>query len=214
MVVAAHGGHDKIDAISSTMVGGMTTIMTPQGNLPIGFSELAQYPYFVSGELNIMGRSITNITGPNGGWITGQDGTLGDKTEEQLADERLDRDRDMVNILRGGESYLYRAVYLGSETVDGHKLEMLALVDGADKPLCHLKVNADNFQIYAETYDGMTLLGEGFIEDIYSDYKDVNGVLMPMKSIKQLNGDQISETNYTTFEINPPVPAGAFDKPI
>lgn len=213
-VVEAHGGRENIDAVTSAKLVGTTTIMTPQGNLPISFVELDQYPYYVAGEMNFMGRVIRNITGPNGGWMTGRDGRLADKVEGQLAEERAERDRDLINILRGGDSYPYRPVYLGTETVEGTKLELLALVDVDENPLCHLKVNADNFQIYGETYDGVTPLGQGFVEDIFSDYQDVNGVLVPQKTAKKLNGEQVSETVLTSFEINPEIPADAFEKPM
>lgn len=214
MVVAAHGGKAAINAVRTVKMSGVITYTIQQRQLEIQFEELSQLPHYVSATMNMMGRTILNITGDNGGWTTGVDGKLMEKTEAELATENQTRDRNFINLLKYGLDGSYRIVYAGTDSVDDKAVENLVFLDENDELFCQLTIDGDNFRLLSRGYDGKTLIGEGAIVDLYLEFTEHDGVLLPTKSERRLNDEMIREMTYDTWEINPDIPAGAFGKPL
>lgn len=214
MVIAAHGGSTPIKAVESVKKSGVISYTLPQGQIEIQFTEFSQLPHYVSTTMNMMGRIILSIIGENGGWTTGVDGNLKEMTEAELATDEETRDRNLLNILKYSLDGNYRIVYAGAELIDSQAVENLVLIDSTDASFCQLVVDGNSFQILSRSYDGNTLVGEGTVIDHYLEFEEFEGVLLPTRGARQLNGEQIREITYDAWEINPEIPAGAFDKPL
>ena len=214
MVVAAHGGSTPIMAVESVRKSGVITYTLPHGQFEIQFEELSQLPYYVSTTMNMQGRTILSVVGENSGWATDVDGSLKEMTKAELATDEQTRDRNLLNLLKYSLGGIYRIVYAGADLIDSQAVENLVLIDSTGESFCQLVIDGNNFRILSRSYDGHSLLGEGKLIDLYLEFEEYGGVLLPTRGERLLNGEKIRDVTYDAWEINPEIPAGAFDKPL
>ncbi len=116
-------------------------------------------------------------------------------------------------ILRETDKPTYQPVYDGSGDFGGAAVDWVAIVGSDGKPVCRLAINSQNGQLVGRTYWGETPMGEASIEEVYSDFKTVSGVLWPMTAVNNVNGKKVATVQYSEYTFNAPVAPDAFDKP-
>jgi hypothetical protein len=210
---AAQGGVANFKKIDAVQTKGTYTLKTPQGSFPISFDELNAFPDKARAVYTMMGRNIYDITNGPSGWKSGPGGDLVAKTEDDLTKEQADRARNTVAIFKQADDPNLRVVFDGSGDVDGQAVDFVVLLDKDDNSICRMGISKANHELISKSYWGETALGEGTVQDIYSDFKEVKGVMLPMASSQLLNGQQIGTIAYSDFQINPEIPANAFEKP-
>ncbi|MEP6950137.1 MAG: energy transducer TonB [Ginsengibacter sp.] len=192
--VQASGGKEKLNAIKSIYLeGGMgngvnyrsITITKVQGKL----SRI---------DLGKDALGFTIIT-PNKGWIRRKGMDI--KTQEIPKDQlkTMQNQLDIVGPLFNYAAKGYHAAFKGKEVSNGKEADKILLTDAAG--------NTTNFYIDSQTHlvtqinrmietDGDTVE----IVTIFSDYKEVNGVMFPQK-IESTVGD----FSFDKIEVNQPV---------
>jgi len=212
--VTAHGGIDKFKAVKSTQVKGTFTISTGQGEIPLGFETLEILPDKSRSVVNMMGQEIIDATNGDSGWKTSpQTGGVEDKTAEELADEKKSMVRNTIIIFQQSDLPSYQAVYDGEGTMGETKVEYVTLVDAAGDQICRLAICSESGKLMAKSYWGKTMMGEGQIEEILSEFTEIDGVLLPLKSVRTLDGQKFAVQVKTEMNLNVEVPPNSFTKP-
>lgn len=213
LMAEAHGGVDNFKKINTLYMKGTFTISTPQGDFPLPFEDYRGIPDRSYSLITFMGRKMYDITNGEKGWRSDQGGGIVEKTAEEIADGKDDDDRNLIMIIRQCDNPAYRAVYDGSENIDGNTIEYVALLRENGDKICRLGINADSHQLYSSSYWGSSPMGEGNILNIFSDFKEISGVVMPMTSTRSLDGQKFGQQSLSEYNVNAEVPAGIFEKP-
>jgi hypothetical protein len=67
---------------------------------------------------------------------------------------------------------------------------------------CHYLIDKKSFQIIGCQYQGMSQSGPAAMEDIYFDFRSVDGILISFKTITKANGRAAAEMNMKEIKLN------------
>jgi hypothetical protein len=107
----------------------------------------------------------------------------------------------------------YKAAYNGTGQVNGTEVDLVVILDKNNEKMCTLGFNKTNNMLVSKSYWGQTPGGEGTIEEIISDFRDVDGVKIPFNTVSSMDGQKVSEEKITEYLINAELPADAFSVP-
>jgi zinc protease len=210
---AAHGGTDNFKNVRTVHTKGKYVLSTPGGEFPLPYESYSILPDRSYSELNAMGRKLVDITNGEKGWKTDQTGALVDKTSEDLAEESEDEARDPIHFFSCCGKPEFRAVYDGAEDVDGQTVNYVVLLKDNDEPLCRVGVKEDDNRLYSSSHWGKAMGGEGNITRVYSEFKDIAGVTLPVGWTVSMDGQQVLKVSLSEYYVNEEIPAATFDKP-
>ena len=210
---AAHGGVDNFKKIESIHSKATVTLMMGGQQLPVQVESIEVPPDKHRVVMSMMGQKMYDIRNGNEGWSTGQTGQLEEASAEALAESDKEMARDLTYIFQHADAPYYRAVFVGSEDVDGVAAEWVALLNEGDEEICRLAVNADTHELLCQKYWGKSFMGEGMLERHYAKFTEVQGVSLPSVVETLMNGEKITTSETTEIAINGEVPADAFAKP-
>ena len=212
--VIAHGGLENFKKVKTLYIKGTFTLSTPQGDFPLPFEDYRGFPDRSYSLVTVMGHKMYDITNGDKGWKSDQTGGIVEKTAEEITEGKEDDDRNVIMIFRQSDNPTYQAVYDGSEDIDGQAIEYVALLRENGDKICRLGINAESHQLYSSSYWGSSPMGEGNILNVFSDFKEVSGIIMSMTSVRNLDGQKIGELSFSEYVVNKEVPAGIFEKPV
>lgn len=212
--VVAMGGVDAYNNIKN--VKKKTTL-----TLSIGGQEMAMqqesyvaFPDKSKSIVNFMGMKMYSIRDSNAGWQTNMaTQQIEAMTEEQLMDNDKEKKRNTLRLLMATDETYYKSVYNGSATVNGTEVELVVILDENNETMCTFGFDKTTDMLHSKSYWGQTPAGEGTIEEIISDYRDVNGVKIPFNTISSMDGQKVSEEKISEYIINVDLPADAFAVP-
>lgn len=201
--LAAKGGVEKIKAIQSIRTTGTMSGMGPQSASLLTISKrpnLSRQEITVNGQAIVMAfdgtaaRMINPMAGP---------GVIDVPAEQvEMIKDQSDMDGPLVDYKAKGSTI----EFIGSELVDG-------------KQVIHLRISRKMLPVQEVLLDAKTFLetkittqvpGSGVFETVLSDYRDVQGLMMPF-SIKTIAaGMTVNEVKLSKIELNPVLDDAAF----
>jgi zinc protease len=204
-VVQAFGGKDKVQAIKSIQQTQAQLIKTPQGDLTIDGTASVAYPDRLHLNLQTpMGEMVRVIT-PTGAFAS-MGGQVQNMPDSMKEDQLRDMRRDPIMVLQHADDPNYR--FVASEKAGG---------------ATPLEVSAEGVAVRWEVDDSGKLLKSSFKttsqagpvqrEIEYSDYRNVEGVMLPFKRVTRDNGEVVAETTVKEIKLNPTIDPKLFQKP-
>ncbi|MFQ5650035.1 MAG: hypothetical protein ACE5IY_08840 [bacterium] len=109
--------------------------------------------------------------------------------------------RDMRNLFKHFESAELKVTYLSQQVVAGKNFHVLQIKDFTGD-FFNLYIDADTFLIHKMTYRGAAEVDLAKMEEIYSDYREVDGIKIPFHIIVKANGRQFIDAVVIEAEIN------------
>ena len=79
--------------------------------------------------------------------------------------------------------------------------------------ICRLGISKANHDVVCRYATQETPVGEGMVQQIFTEYREIDGMRVPTASIRNLNDQKIGEVKFTEFLINAEIPESAFAKP-
>lgn len=211
--VKVHGGLPAFKKVKSMSMVGKNTIVTPQGEFPIGFEMVYAFPDKVRQIASFMGQKMADVRNGKTGWKMAGPGQLAEKTPEDIAKDDQELSRNTVWLFGQSDKADLQVVYDGSGSVNGTAAEYVAVLDQSGKPAVRLALDAANSMLLAKEFWGETFAGEGNVQETYSDFQTVNGLLVPMTAVWTMNGQKVQTISFETLQVNSPVSPDAFEKP-
>ena len=104
-------------------------------------------------------------------------------------------------------------MYDGSGNVQNVDVEFVAIIDGNDELICRFGFSATSGKLNCKYYSGTTPNGEGTIEELFSEFKEIQGVTLPMSIVRNFAGSKFSAINRTIYEINNEIDEVVYQKP-
>ena len=190
--IQAMGGGDKIRAIKSTAFKGD---MVTQG-MTMAAEGIISYPDRIQFIINTPGgRMVMKINGSKGIAQTPQGNfPLPEAQVKPMLENIM---RDQIHVWQNLEKY--QVQYLGDKKfADLDTAELLV----SGPVTCHYFIDKPTFRIVGCRYQGMTQSGPAAMEDTYSDFRVVDGILFSFKTVARADGQVASEMIFREMKVN------------
>ncbi len=202
-------GGDKLASVNSVVSKANFTVTTPQGEMSLKTETTRK-----------AGKSLQKMVTPMGEIIQGFDGekvwmkaggNVQDAPAEGVAAAKDEAFRETIGLLAASANLTVQA--LGESKLGGKTVEGLLISDPAAKRQVKLLIDPATSLVAGRVYNGALFGPPGEVEEIYLDYKDVNGVKFPSHSVLSQNGAKRAELKIEDIVVNASVPDSAFVRP-
>ena len=210
-VIAAMGKEAKFAKIKSVKTEFTNTRKTPQGEMPMQMQVTIVYPDHLHAELQTPQGKLTIVATPDTGFVSmGAMGTQPMPAAQKAETlEQLKRDPIFIAAHWKDPDVFFNAG--GTEKV-GDIESRIVDVNAAGAPIRWF-VNPSDGHILKETYQTLGPSGPAQGETIMDDWKNMNGLTLPLQRRNKQNGEETSVVQYKSIEINPPIDPKLFEKP-
>jgi zinc protease len=191
-VVQAMGGSEKVRAVKTILSKGdlLTQGMTMAVEGLIAYPDRIKFTITTPGGLMVM-----KVNGVKGSAQTPQGSFPLPETQVKPMLENVLR--DPIHVVQNLDKYQVQFVgekkFADLDTID-------LLVSGPVS--CHYFVDKKSLQVVGCQYQGMTPAGPAAMEDVYSDFRTVDGVFFSFKTVGKADGQVASEMNIKEIKVN------------
>ena len=211
-VIAAKGGLDTLRAIRSIKAVTSASMGSPGGPVRAETTTIVEYPNHVRVDTTTPQGAQVQVYDGEHGWVrdeTGlhevsgtairgmRDGLRRDAVAALLAAERGDLHVRLLPDVKDDAGHLHHALEMSSTTFD---------------PLVFY-VDPQSGLIAKQTYLAAGP-GQPLVEEIFSDYRSVNGVQIAFAAELRRNGQSLLQRQVTAFTINPSIDSALFKRPV
>lgn len=214
LAVTALGGAARLDALTSYVESFSRVQTRPQGEATLTTRTIWSLPDRVRQERTValQGKTMTSATvlTPAAMWFLSAQGQAYPMRPASRPSLERDFGRHPVALLRARRSAGFKAVAIGTDVVDGVKLESVRVISGATDVTLALETTG---RIRSATYRDRNAEGEyGTITVLYSDYRAVEGLQLPFTTRATFNGQPDAPQSVTldTISLNAPLDASLF----
>ncbi|PYQ27737.1 MAG: hypothetical protein DMF56_19220 [Acidobacteria bacterium] len=203
------GGKAKVDAVQAVKRSGSMKAVTPQGEMEMEMTTVAQYPNSVKVVMNTPMGSITRVISPQAAFMIGPMGTQ-DIPSSQRDQASSDMKTELLTVIKniGNPKYTFSAGATEKVgTVDARVVEVNA--DGAT--VKWYVDPATGKLLRTVSHAGGPMPGDAVSE--YTEWKTFNGLNLPSATIITRNGEKAGEMHVSNVELNPTIDANEFAKP-
>ena len=208
----ALGGGDKLKAITSVTVNGKAVLMGGQIEAPIVMK--IKRPASMHMEMSVQGKSFIQAFDGTTAWTVNP--FTGSPDPQKSNDEDTQQAKDDSDFIDGS---------LVDYKAKGNTVELMGKEDVEGTAAYKLKVTKKSGSIEYEFLDAQTFLQlrssgkrkqggqEIDYESTPSNYKPVNGVMMPYSLSQKMNGSPMMELTIEKIEVNTPIADTIFQMP-
>ncbi len=197
--------------IKALQIKGNMVISMQGQSMTMGRSALLVFPDKVREVVTSpMGEQVLILTGSDAFGIFG--GKVQPLPPEAVAEQRKEMARDLRFLMRMAGDPKLEAVAAGDEDVGGTKCQIVSVTyDGVTS---RLWVDPTG-RVLKQVYQGENPLTRtpGEVEYVFSDYRDVQGRMMPHKQVMRFDGQDLVTMTIDSITVNPPVDETLFQKP-
>lgn len=202
------GGRAAIDAVKAVRIVASRTMVTAQGEMQAESDTLIQYPNLVRQQMTMPMGTFTSVITPTVAFANTPMGTQ-DVPASQKEAALSDFKSDFFNILKSQANPKYTFTAAGTEKVGDINAAIL-----------DISPDGGNVRWYIDPATGRILrsvrttrsAGGGLSVTEYSDWQKFGGINMATTATITRDGQPSGSLKVSKVEINPAVPADAFEK--
>jgi predicted Zn-dependent peptidase/outer membrane lipoprotein-sorting protein len=200
-MIKASGGESAFKTIDSYQWKGSTSVVTPQGEMVISAEKTVALPDRIRVNMTTPGGEMSQIYNKGNAWMVSPVTTI-------AAPETMRKEiegglwRDFLVLFRHADHPDLRVQHLGKEDVEGQQCDILLI---APKEVKSFKIflNSETMLPMKMSYVGPTMMGSpANTEEMYYEFKKVEAISIPFRSVKSQNGKKVQETTTSEFLIN------------
>jgi len=209
--IAAKGGLEALRAIKRITAKTTTSMTGPQGRVQAEATTYLEYPNHVRVETRLPDLVSIQVYDGEHAWVRDPQG-VHEIPAPFLRDLQSSLKRDSITLLLDAEQGNVGARAL-QETRDdaGKLLQPLELSGGGLEPVV-LYIDASTGLIAKQTYVAGGS-GQPLIEEVFDDYRRVDGVQVAFTASVRRGGQPILERRLDGITINPPIAPALFTRP-
>jgi zinc protease len=210
-VVAAKGGLDRLRAIKSITARTKTTAAMPGGDQEADATTVLVYPDHVWVEAKLPAGAVVQVYDGQHAWVRDPAG-VHEVPAAQARDMATSLQRDTVSVLLAAEDGRVRARALPDvKDRSGILYHALELSSPALEPIV-LYIDRQTNLIAKQAY-ALGGQGQPLVEELFSDYRPVDGVQVAFTAAVERAGQQVLERRITSIEFNRAVDQALFKRP-
>jgi len=209
-VIDAMGGLMALRGIKTIVAKQTVSSPTPQGPMDAETTSYIAYPNKFRVEATTPAGLLASAYDGTYAW-TRDPGGVRNVPPEGIAEARNNLKRDVIRLLLDAEDNQVNVRLLqDSRGADGRLQRVLEFTGSDGNPII-LNVDADTFRVARESY-AAGVGAQALVEEIYSDYRAVDGVQMPFAAERRVGGMSIKR-RVTDLQINRPIDPSLFARP-
>ncbi|MEP6539670.1 MAG: pitrilysin family protein [Bryobacteraceae bacterium] len=202
-------GGDKLESVKSVVSKANLTVTMPQGEMNLKTETMRK-----------AGKSLQKMVTPMGEVLQGFDGEkvwmkaggqVQDAPPAGVVAARDEAFRETIRLLSASPGLTVQS--LGESKLAGKSVMGLLVSDPAAKQEVKIFVDPATNYVAGRVYSGALFGPPGEVEEVYLDYKDVNGVKFPSHSVLSQNGAKRAELKIDDIVVNSEIPDSAFARP-
>ncbi len=193
----ASGGKEALSKIHNMHASLTLTQETPMGKMDMEAQFLLVYPDKMKADITIPGGTVQMVLAGNDGWIKAPQGTfpMPDAQKKPYQESIL---RDPLYFMnRIGE---VEAQYLGRRDFQGTSVEDILLTQAGYS--FHLLLDPETFLPAGNAFMDIGQQGPAQKEEILSEYRNVEGIMLPMRSVVMAGANQESQSAVKEIKLN------------
>ena len=214
--VKAIGSAARVDPIATYVETSSRIQKRPTGDVPVTIKTMWRFPGAVRMErtATVQGKTMSSATlmTPAGMWFLSQ-GRAYPAIEAGRPSMELDFGRQIVPLLRARREAGFKAVALGPGTAGGSAVDRVRIVNGGVDVT--LGLDPSSRRVHSVSFvDRHAAEGHyGEYTVIYSDYRPVDGLMLPFSERASFNGvpDELLTRTLDAIAINPPLEPALFE---
>jgi zinc protease len=212
-VVAAKGGFERLRGIKSITAMTRGESRAPQGQpLSAETTTYLEYPAHVRIETKTPEATIVQVYDGERAWVKDPNG-IHDVPERVIRELQTSLRRDVIAALLAVKDGRIRARLLPDVKDDSgaqyHALEL----SGHDLDPLVLYIDPGTSLIAKQTYVAGASAGQPLVEEIFSDYRPVDGVQIAFTANVRVGGTPVLERRISDIRINAPTNPALFKRP-
>ncbi len=184
--VEAAGGAETFQNIENFTIKTESEIKGRQTKVQLTVTETIQLPDKTKQVMQLQNGTRIQVLNGKDSWKQ-----IGDEFSALSALEQREMERglfrDVINLLKYYDSPGYRIEYLNRESIGGDTFHILQ-VKNITNDYFSIHINAETFLVHKKTYQGAAEAGLATIEEVYSNYREVEGVMIPYRTVVRANG--------------------------
>jgi zinc protease len=213
--VAASGGLAALQGVKRVKTNADTVISTPGGPLKALTTTYVEYPgkMRVDAVLPPPQGTVTQTIADGAAWFRDANGAR--DAPEGIANEMaMSLMRDWIALLRSAAANQLRGKRLADDRgLADRPLNVVELWPDGQTPV-RLTVDAESGRLVSLSYDTRGPTGTERMTETFSDFRPVVGLQVPFRSVVRRGGLLLFERTITDFQVNAPVAASLFQKPL
>jgi zinc protease len=210
-VVDAKGGLGLLKSVKTVVAESTTTFRMEQGALESQTKTYVMYPDKFRVDATVAGAEVAQVYNAGQAWVKDPTG-VHDAPAPMRSDFATSVRRDTIPLLIAAAEGSLSVRFVSEEGADGGVLKVIE-VSGANLPPIKLYIDAKNL-IARQSYSAIGPDGRPLqADEVFSDYRPVNGVHVAFKAEVQRNGRTILDRTLTDVKINTPIDSKVFERP-
>lgn len=211
-VIEAKGGLDALKRIRTVVAEEDRAVVTPRGPTPLPTKTYVVYPDKFRIDSLLAGQPITHTYNSGSAWLRDLHGVSA-APPAMRDDFAATARRDTYPMLIAAADGKLSVRLLPEEGAEGAVLKVLE-ISGVMLPPVRLYIDRD-FRIAREGYAGTSPDGKPIeIQEVFSDYRKIDGVDVPFRASVLQNGRVIIERTIKTVTFNGTIDAKLFEQPL
>lgn len=206
-VVESKGSLNKLRSVRTVRAAATVTVVDQRGRVDIATTTSIRYPGGFRVDAQLPAGTLVQAFNAGQYWVQDERGVR--EAPPPLAMEiRSHVQRDVIPLLLSLSDGRVTATRAPDE-IDGTRKLPVLLVEGAGMRPVSLVLDPETLTILKQRYD----MENATMEERYSEYRTVDGLLVPFKAEVLRNGVLLLERVLRTIEFNVPLDATLFTKP-
>lgn len=200
-MVNAMGGAERIRGLKDMTIEATAVFKTPQGELKVTSTSYLVLPNKIRQEATLpFGQLITVFDGTRS-WMKTPQGVR-DMPETQQNEMVQQNTRNSLVALQDALASKRTVSFLESAEVDGKPADVVQFSDAAGN-VFRMYADAVTGRPVKKAYKGSSpMVGPVDVEELYSDYHDVEGYSLPFKIVLIQNGRTFAEIDISSYQLN------------
>lgn len=216
-VVAAFGGAARVDAVTSYVETASQLQKGPQGDVAITQKTIVSFPNGVRIERTAVMPTRTTASAtlltPAGAWFIAQERAF-PIAQAALPNLQQETGRQIVSLLKARGQADFKVAALGAQSVEGTQVERVRIRRGPVDVVLGIDLSSE--RLHSTMFTDRHADGEvGTYTIVYSDFRNVDGLVLPFTRHALFNGapDASQAWTVSTVLVNTVLEPGLFAAP-
>jgi len=209
-VVEAMGGAAKLETVKAFHQHATMTMQSPQGPTQLEYDSIVMPPDHSRTTMQTPMGEITMVLGPDVAIMQSGD-SMQEMSHVQQENVSHQNKRDLINVARHANDPKYIFVADGSEKIGEVEARILEIY--ADGARARWFLDPQTGRVLRSAFERNTPTGPVHTVVDYSDWRAVNGLMLPFKRTFTEGGKEGGTAEIKEMVINPPVDPKLFEKP-
>ncbi len=197
----AHGGAAKLRALKDVSTRAKIEVTTPSGSLEGDLLTSAQLPDKTRIEMSMLGQRGVQVLNGDKGWTT-SGGKVQDLTAEQAQAMRAGLKVQVLPLLARLASGTVTTGWTGADVVGTDSVDVLWIVDPDANARASFSRKTGLLVRLEQEEPAMFGQGKVPMARLYSDFRAVDGLMVPFKIERYANGQLLIADTVSAYEIN------------